>query len=449
MTILLSRISFFNKLQIIRASNIFYWRFLIFEDILLHMRNYLGWVWTVIIALLAIYYMIVSIHLLVSSRRRRLTGYILYAVLSALYVGAFLTLRNQNAGGQGWLSSVNFAYIIGFTILHILVTVFFLVDDIRRVITWIVLKGYGISADRDITKMDISRSRFLTRAGWIGGIVLFSSFFIGIKNKYNYKIRRVKLKPGSSGAALAGLKIVHISDIHSGSFDDLEAVQRGIDMINEEQPDLILFTGDIVNNKTDEIYPVIDTLKQMKAGMGIYATLGNHDYGDYWEWNSPEDKVANLEELKRVITEDLGWRLLMNEHVQVERNNDHFTLLGVENWGNNMSFPRYGKLKEAYAGLESDTGYKILLSHDPSHWDAQIRPEYPDIDLTLAGHTHGMQFGVELSWFHWSPVQYVYKQWAGLYTQDKQKLYVNRGFGFLGYKGRVGILPEITVIEFE
>lgn len=414
------------------------------------MKNNLGWVWTAVIALLAIYYMIVSVNLLLADKRYRLIGYLVYVVLFALYIGAFFTLRKQNAGGHGWLYSLNFAYIIGFTILHILVTVFFLVDDIRRIITWLVLKGYAMKADTDVLRMpDISRSKFLTRAGWIGGVVLFSSFFIGIKNKYNYKIRRIKLQPGSSGNALAGLKIIHISDIHSGSFDDKEAVLRGVNMINDEQPDLIFFTGDIVNNKTDEIYPMVDILKQLKANMGVYATLGNHDYGDYWEWSTPQDKIANLEELKRVIREDLGWKLLMNEHVTMERNNDHFTILGVENWGNNMRFPKYGKLKEAYAGLEADNSYKILLSHDPSHWDAQIRPEYPDIDLTLAGHTHGMQFGVELSWFQWSPVQYVYKQWAGLYTKDKQSLYVNRGFGFLGYKGRVGILPEITVIEFE
>lgn len=414
------------------------------------MKNNLGWVWTVVIALLAIYYMIVSVNLLITDKRYRLVGYLVYAILFALYIGAFFTLRKQNAGGHGWLYSVNFAYIIGFTILHILVTVFFLVDDIRRIITWLVLKGYAMRADSDALRMpDISRSKFLTRAGWIGGVVLFSSFFIGIKNKYNYKIRRIKLKPDSSRNALTGLKIIQISDIHSGSFDNTEAVLRGVNMINEEQPDLILFTGDIVNNKTDEIYPAVDVLKQMKARLGVYATLGNHDYGDYWEWDSPEAKVANLEELKRVIREDLGWRLLMNEHVTVERNGDYFTLLGIENWGNNMRFPKYGKMKEAYAGLENDKSYKILLSHDPSHWDAQVRPEYPDIDLMLAGHTHGMQFGVELSWFQWSPVQYVYKQWAGLYTQGKQNLYVNRGFGFLGYKGRVGILPEITVIEFE
>jgi predicted MPP superfamily phosphohydrolase len=190
-----------------------------------------------------------------------------------------------------------------------------------------------------------------------------------------------------------------------------------------------------------------DVFSRLKAPMGVFSTLGNHDYGDYAWWPSIEEKEENLERLKR-IQREMGWRLLMNEHVILERGGDRIALLGIENWSAKARFPKYGRMELAYPGTEQ-IPFKILMSHDPSHWDAQVRNEYPDIDLTLAGHTHGMQFGLELPGFKWSPVEYVYKEWAGLYEADKQKLYVNRGYGFIGYPGRVGILPEITVFELQ
>ena len=190
----------------------------------------------------------------------------------------------------------------------------------------------------------------------------------------------------------------------------------------------------------------MDVFNQIKAPMGVFSTLGNHDYGDYSHWDTPEAKRQNLELLKEIHAK-LGWRLLMNEHVALQKGDDKIALLGVENWSAKARFPKYGKLDKAYEGAASYP-FKILMSHDPSHWDAEVRLEYPDIDLMLAGHTHGMQFGVEIPGFKWSPVQYVYKEWAGLYEEGSQKMYVNRGYGFIGYPGRVGILPEITVIEF-
>ena len=213
----------------------------------------------------------------------------------------------------------------------------------------------------------------------------------------------------------------------------------------KEKPDVILFTGDLVNNTTDEMDDYADVFSQLKAPMGVYSTLGNHDYGDYQQWESPDHKKANLEKMKEVQAA-LGWRLLMNEHVSLQKGDDKVALIGIENWSAKARFPKYGNLEKAHAG--SDTyPFKILMSHDPSHWKAEVLEKYPDIDLMLAGHTHGMQFGVEIPGFKWSPVQYVYKEWAGLYAQANQKLYVNRGFGFIGYPGRVGILPEITVLE--
>ncbi len=213
----------------------------------------------------------------------------------------------------------------------------------------------------------------------------------------------------------------------------------------QEKPDLILFTGDLVNDRASEMENYADVFSRLKAPLGVFSTLGNHDYGDYVQWESGAAKTANLESLKRVHA-SMGWRLLMNEHVVLEKNNEQIALLGIENWSAKGRFPKYGKMDLAYPGTEKYP-FKILMSHDPSHWDAEVQPKYGDIDLMLAGHTHGMQFGVEIPGFKWSPVQYVYKEWAGLYETGKQKLYVNRGFGFIGYPGRVGILPEITLIE--
>lgn len=220
---------------------------------------------------------------------------------------------------------------------------------------------------------------------------------------------------------------------------------KGVQKIMDEKPDLILFTGDLVNNVASEMDDYMDVFNKLSAPLGVYSTLGNHDYGDYVEWGSPAEKLANLERLKQVHAA-MGWRLLMNEHVVLEKDSQKIALLGIENWSDKARFPKYGDLRKAYAGSEDHT-FKILMSHDPSHWRAEVCESYKDIDLMLSGHTHGMQFGVEIPGLKWSPVQYVYNEWAGLYEKEAQKLYVNRGFGFIGYPGRVGILPEITVLE--
>jgi len=223
-------------------------------------------------------------------------------------------------------------------------------------------------------------------------------------------------------------------------------VEHGVRKVLEQQPDIILFSGDLVNDRATEMQEYMDIFRELKAPMGVFSTFGNHDYGDYASWpQNGISKQQNLINLARVHA-DLGWKLLMNEHVVLERDGQQIALLGIENWSAKARFPKYGKMAEAYKDTQQYP-FKILMSHDPSHWDAEVRPKYPDVDLTLSGHTHGMQFGVEIPGFKWSPVQYVYKQWAGLYEEGKQKLYVNRGFGFIGYPGRVGILPEITLIE--
>jgi len=339
-----------------------------------------------------------------------------------------------------------FAILVGLFLAKMIGSVFFLVDDIRRLFMWIVGKiaaSKEVHVTEDIT--GISRSAFLSWMGLGVGGSLFGTLLYGFSNKYNYQVRKVALSFPNLPAAFKGLKIVHISDVHSGSFNNKEAVQKGIDLILQQQADLILFTGDLVNDRHEEMLDYTSLFSQLKAPLGVYSTLGNHDYGDYVAWPSAEAKKENLTKLIE-LQKQMGWRLLMNEHVVFEKENQKIALLGIENFGAKGRFPKYGKMQLAYPGTEK-IPFKILMSHDPSHWDYQVKKEYKDIDLMLSGHTHGMQFGLENPYFKWSPVQWIYKQWAGLYEDNNQKLYVNRGFGFIGYPGRIGIMPEITVLE--
>lgn len=340
-----------------------------------------------------------------------------------------------------------FAIFLGLFFAKLIASIFFLTDDLRRGSVFMLSKVLPSSGAQFMGEGNsIPRSMFLSWLGLGFGTTLFGTLLYGFSNKYNYQVKRIKLSYQNLPAAFKGLKLVHISDIHSGSFQNKAAVNHGIDMILKENADLILFTGDLVNDRATEMHDYMDVFGRLKAPMGVYSTLGNHDYGDYVAWSSPSEKNQNLEDLKKVH-HDLGWRLLMNEHMVFNRGEDQIALLGIENWGAKGRFPKYGKMHEAYPGTEN-IPFKILMSHDPSHWDAEVKPKYADIDLMLAGHTHGMQFGLENPYFKWSPVQWMYHQWAGLYEDGKQKLYINRGYGFIGYPGRVGILPEITVIEF-
>jgi hypothetical protein len=367
-----------------------------------------------------------------------ISAFTLITLLSFPYIQALQTSKVFRNYVFAILAGLFFAKLVG--------SVIFLVDDLRRVTMWGASK---ILPDSGAHFADegggISRSVFLSWVGLGVGGGLFGTLLYGFKNKYNYQLKKVKLSFDNLPVAFKGLKIIHISDIHSGSFQNKEAVQHGVDMILKENADLILFTGDLVNDRHEEMTEYMEVFNQLKAPLGVFSTLGNHDYGDYVSWPSVEAKQKNLAQLKTVHAQ-LGWRLLMNEHIVLEKNDQQIALLGIENWGAKGRFPKYGKMNEAYPGTEKYP-FKILMSHDPSHWDAEVRIKYPDIDLMLAGHTHGFQFGLENPYFKWSPVQWMYKQWAGLYEEGKQKLYVNRGFGFIGYPGRVGILPEITLIE--
>ena len=383
-----------------------------------------------------------------ASPRIKIIIYAVYWALSVIAVISFLIFvyTDHNFLGKK-IRTYLFATVIGLFLAKLVAALFFFVDDIRRGIQWIAGKLFFNNTDVEGMSGDgISRSAFLSWLGLAAGGTLFGSLLYGFGNKYNYNIKRMQMAYDNLPAAFKGLKIIHISDIHSGSFTDKKAVLHGVQKIMHENADIILFTGDLVNDRATEMEEYMDVFKQLKAPMGVYSTLGNHDYGDYvsWPYNGLS-KEQNLENLKKVHA-DLGWHLLMNEHVMLEKDGEQIALLGIENWSNKARFPKHGRMDLAHPGTEKYP-FKILMSHDPSHWDAEVKTKYPDVDLMLSGHTHGMQFGVEIPGFKWSPVQYMYKQWSGLYEDGKQKLYVNPGFGFIGYPGRVGIMPEITVIE--
>ena len=374
--------------------------------------------------------------------------YVFYWALTAITIASFLLFIFTESDFLGKrFRTYLFATLIGLFLAKIIAVVFFLIDDIRRGIQWIVTKIFADkTAGKAIAGEGISRSAFLSWLGLAAGGTLFGSLLYGFSNKYNYQLKRIQLSYDNLPAAFKGLRIIHISDIHSGSFTDKKGVLKGVDMILKEKADIILFTGDLVNDRASEMENYMDLFNRLQAPMGVYSTLGNHDYGDYAHWPfNGISKEQNLDNLKKVHA-NLGWRLLMNEHVVLEKDGQQIALIGIENWSNKARFPKHGRMDLAHAGTENYP-FKILMSHDPSHWEAEVQPKYGDVDLMLSGHTHGMQFGVEIPGFKWSPVKYMYRQWDGLYENGKQKLYVNPGYGFIGYPGRVGILPEITVIE--
>jgi len=414
------------------------------------MRTPLGALIVVIIMLLLDIYVFVALKTVSQSASSRTRTIILsvYGLISILsIIGFLLFIFTGPEFLPKKIRTYLFATVIGLFLAQLTAVVFFLVDDIRRLIQW--GSGKLLFSNTEGSQMNdeaISRSVFLSWLGLAAGGTLFGTFLYGYSNKYNYQVKRLKIPFDNLPSAFKGLKIVHFSDVHSGSFMNKKAVMHGVQKIIAENGDIVIFSGDLVNDRATEMKDYMNVFSKIKAPMGVYSTFGNHDYGDYvsWPYNGVT-KAQNLIDLAK-IHKELGWNLMMNEHVVFERNGQQIALIGIENWGAKAHFPKYGDLKKAYAGTENYP-FKILISHDPSHWDAQVRPEYPNIDLTLSGHTHGMQFGVEIPGFKWSPVQYIYKEWDGLYEEGKQKLYVNPGYGFIGYPGRVGILPEITVIE--
>ena len=378
-----------------------------------------------------------------ASAGTRTTVGLIYWALCIMSVGSFLLFPYFT---NPYFKQYIFSIGIGWVLTQIFMVLFFLMDDLRRGAFWTMGQAASIAGAKFMnTEKGIPRSTFLS---WLGvglSSTLFFSLLYGFGNKYNYKLVKKKISLNGLPLAFKGFKIIHISDIHSGSLKDKAAVLKGIELIEKQNADIVLFTGDLVNDRASEMQDWMDVFGKIKAPNGVFSTLGNHDYGDYVKWDTVEEKKQNLEALKQVH-HDLGWRLLMNENISIEKNGEKIKIVGIENWGAKARFPKYGKMDLAMQGVSNDD-VAILLSHDPSHWEAEVIPKYSNVQLTLSGHTHGMQFGLENPYFKWSPVQWVYKQWAGIYDNKDQQLYVNRGFGFLGYPGRVGILPEITLIE--
>lgn len=326
-----------------------------------------------------------------------------------------------------------------FVLPKLLSVIFLLIGDFTRFIEF-GFKYFTAKENYFPERRKFISTTALAAAGIFSALAIDGIIF----GKYRHTVRKVKLRFKNLPENFKGYKIVQISDVHSGSFFNPQKLQKAIDLINEQDADVVFFTGDMVNNYADEFKPFIPLFKSIKAKDGKFSILGNHDYGDYGAWNSREEKAQNIPTLKNYQAE-AGFKMLRNENIALEKNGEKIYLLGVENWGI-KPFPQYGDLDKALLGVPEDA-IKVLMSHDPTHFDEVVKKHKTNIHLTLSGHTHGMQFGLDLKNIKWSPVKFKYKKWADLYESEGKYLYVNRGFGVIAYPGRVGINPEITVIE--
>lgn len=368
-----------------------------------------------------------------------------FALVAFAVSAAFLPIYNWNNVFRTYLLGI----ILVFYTAKLFPIIFLILADATRLIDRIYHlfnkeKRKRVKEERE----GISRSRFLQYMGYITGGLVMGTMFTGMfKWVYQFNVVREKIKIPGLPKAFNGLKIVQVSDMHLGSWTSEKPLEQAVDMVNKMKPDLILFTGDLVNYATKEAYRFEETLRKLNAPMGIFTILGNHDYGDYVSWPNPGAKEKNMEDLYSFY-QRIGWKLLNNENVIFENQGEKLALVGVENWGANPRFPKYGDIKLALKGTEN-ADVRILMSHDPTHWDDVVVPGNYDVALTLSGHTHGFQFGIDTPNLKWSPAQWVYKHWAGLYsdTLTGRRLYVNRGLGVIGYPGRIGILPEITYLE--
>lgn len=364
-----------------------------------------------------------------------------YCILSLTVYGffAYEVSHFQRSDRSTMKAQIMISLFLVLILPKIFIVLFLLIDDIFRT------GGYLIGLTRPTENFFPERRKFLSIMGLGLGGVLSALFIDGITfGKYRHKVRKVKVKIKNLPQSFKGYKIIQISDVHSGSFADPSKLQHAIDLINEQNADLVLFTGDMVNNVSEEFKPFIPLFSKIKAKDGKFAVLGNHDYGDYVTWESPKAKKVNLENLIE-YERQAGFEMLMNENRAIDKNGEKLYILGVENWGL-KPFPQFGKIDKALENVPQNAA-KILMSHDPTHFDYVVKKHPANISLTLSGHTHGMQFGLDLKNIKWSPVQYKYPKWADLYESEGKLLYVNRGFGVLGYPGRVGVLPEITLLE--
>ena len=394
-----------------------------------------------------VFYLIIDIYAFQVLRNftRSNWALVIYVLISVVVVGNFIYQWMQPT--EGTVLSIGRGYAFGFLLAvmlaKLLMSLMMLGEDIFRLGAGTLSK---FSSEEGFNMP--SRRKFIGQlALGIAAIPLASVLYGMYQGRYNFRVLRYTLYFEDLPDAFDGYKISQISDVHSGSFDNKNKIKYGVDLLNEQESDLILFTGDLVNNEAAEMDPWKEMFSSIKAKDGVYSVLGNHDYGDYKKWSSAEEKVENLNKLKNIHAE-MGWNLLLNEHRFIEKEGERIALVGVENWGIG-GFKKAGDLDAAADGL-SAKDFKVLLSHDPSHWQEMVKNDEKNYHLTLSGHTHGMQFGIEIpGWFRWSPVQYRYKNWAGIYEEFGRYINVNRGFGYLAFPGRVGIWPEISVIELK
>jgi predicted MPP superfamily phosphohydrolase len=394
---------------------------------------------TVVIVLVEIY----TFQAFKTVSKSKIVRYSFLLLSVAVYINFFITiLTYSRSDGQTPQFQMAMGLLLTISIPKLVVIILLFGEDFYR---WILKLISAISNGE--TKSLVGRRKFISQLALGLAAIPFTAFIYGIiQGKYNYKVIKHQLIFDDLPEAFDGYTITQISDIHSGSFTNKEKIQYGVDLINEQKSDLMLFTGDIVNNKADEMNDWIDVFSQLEAKEGKYSILGNHDYGDYMDWKNPEDKVKNFQDVKEVHKK-IGFDLLLDEHRYLEKDGQKIALLGVENWG--KGFNQAGDLQRASAKIKKED-FKILMSHDPSHWEYKVKQDDFNYQLTLSGHTHGLQMGIEIpGWFKWSPSKYVYKQWAGLYQEFGRYINVNRGFGYHAFPGRVGIWPEITVIELK
>jgi len=399
--------------------------------------------------LFVVVYVVLSVYVLQALKTvsRQPWVYYLYMAIAAGVVFNFIYQFTAGDEGGRVLSvpkSYAFGLLLAVLTFKIITILFLFSEDIFRMFSGGYGKLFGVS--RTFTFPE--RRRFLSMVALGIAALPFGALLYGMyKGKYNFKVLRYTLEFDDLPNAFDGYRITQISDIHSGSFDNRKMIEYGVSLINKQKSDAILFTGDMVNNKSEEMKPWADLFASLEAKDGKYSVLGNHDYGDYISWETQQLKTQNLQELKD-LQKKMGFDLLLNEHRYLTKGADKLALIGVENWGRG-GFIKVGDLQKATSGI-TDTDFKILMSHDPSHWEDVVLPGDQHVHLTLSGHTHGMQFGIEIpGWIKWSPVKWRYKYWAGVYKEKGQFINVNRGFGFLGYPGRVGIWPEITVITLK
>jgi hypothetical protein len=372
-----------------------------------------------------------------------LVGYILISVVAIVFI-TYELMKFDRSVGQTKSTLITLGLLLLVLLPKIVLTFVMLLEDVFRFLMGTVTHFMGHNSDSFLP----DRRRFVSQVAIGLAAVPFLSLIYGMTiGKYNFKVIRQTLFFPDLPDAFDGFKVTQISDIHSGSFDNEEKIKYAIDLINEQESDLLLFTGDIVNAKADEMHPWIDIFKGIKKyEYGKYSILGNHDYGAYLDWKSEKAKAENFIAIKD-LHRQIDFKLMLNEHVKIKKGNEEIALIGVENWGKH--FGEFGDINKASENL-TETDFKILMSHDPSHWEYIVKQHPKNIQLTLSGHTHGMQFGIEIpGFFKWSLAQYMYKQWAGLYEEFGRYIYVNRGFGFHAYPGRVGIMPEITVFELK